>query len=70
MADTTAISWTDYNWSPWTGCARISDAFPLPLIPCRGQLSFFHLEPEVNQLVAEAIRQRTAMPANQTRGGE
>lgn len=26
MADTTAISWTDYTWSPWTGCARISPA--------------------------------------------
>ncbi len=48
----------------------LRDAFPLPLIPCRGQLSFFNLEPEVNRLVAEAIRQRAAMPANQSRGGE
>ena len=29
MADTTAISWTDYTWSPWTGCARISPACDL-----------------------------------------
>ncbi|WCK12374.1 hypothetical protein G6L41_008840 [Agrobacterium tumefaciens] len=47
----------------------LRDAFPLPLIPCRGQLSFFNLEPEVNRLVAEAIRQRGAMPASQSRGG-
>ncbi|NWJ24742.1 DUF5131 family protein [Rhizobium sp. RM] len=26
MAETTAISWTDYTWSPWTGCTRISPA--------------------------------------------
>lgn len=47
----------------------LRDAFPLPLIPCRGQLSFFNLEPEVNRLVAEAIRQRATMPASQLRGG-
>ncbi len=34
----------------------LRDAFPLPLIPCRGQLSFFNLEPETNQLVADAFR--------------
>ncbi|ANV24777.1 hypothetical protein [Agrobacterium pusense] len=48
----------------------LRDAFPLPLIPCRGQLSFFNLEPEVNRLVAEAIRQRGAMSASRSRGGE
>ena len=48
----------------------LRDAFPLPLIPCRGQLSFFNLEPEVNRLVAEAIRQRAAMPDSQSRGSE
>lgn len=47
----------------------LRDAFPLPLIPCRGQLSFFNLEPEANRLVAEAIRQRGAMPASLSRGG-
>ena len=48
----------------------LSDAFPLPLIPCRGQLLFFNLEPDVNQLVASAIRQHAAMSANQLRGTE
>ena len=35
----------------------LRDAFPLPLIPCRGQLSFFNLEHEINQQVAAAIRE-------------
>ncbi|OWK26266.1 hypothetical protein AJ87_02725 [Rhizobium yanglingense] len=35
----------------------LRDAFPLPLIQCRGQLGFFNLEPEVLQLVAAAIRE-------------
>lgn len=26
MAETTLISWTDYTWSPWTGCTRVSPA--------------------------------------------
>ena len=34
----------------------LRDAFPLPLIQCRGQLGFFKLEDEVNRLVADAIR--------------
>lgn len=34
----------------------LRDAFPLPLIPCRGQLSFFNLEPGTCQAVAAAIR--------------
>lgn len=34
----------------------LKDAFPLPLIPCRGQLGFFSLEPDVLASVAAAIR--------------
>jgi hypothetical protein len=34
----------------------LRDAFPLPLIPCRGQLGFFNLEPEICLAVAAAIR--------------
>jgi len=34
----------------------IGEAFPLPLIPCRGQLGFFALPSDVNQLVADALR--------------
>lgn len=33
----------------------LRDAFPLPLIPCRGQLGFFALEPTVLSLVTDAI---------------
>ncbi|MBB4590203.1 hypothetical protein GGE50_006130 [Rhizobium leguminosarum] len=35
----------------------LRDAFPLPLIQCRGQLGFFSLEAETLQLVAAAIRE-------------
>lgn len=35
----------------------LRDAFPLPLIPCRGQLSFFNLDPETCQAVAAAVRE-------------
>jgi hypothetical protein len=38
----------------------LRDAFPLPLIPCRGQLGFFTLPPEVNEQIAAAIRARSA----------
>lgn len=38
----------------------LRDAFPLPLIPCRGMLGFFALPPEVNQQVAAALRARSA----------
>lgn len=34
----------------------LSDAMPLPLIPCRGQLGFFKLDAETNRQVAEALR--------------
>lgn len=41
----------------------LRDAFPLPLIPCRGALSFFALEPDVNQQVAAAIREHARIAA-------
>lgn len=34
----------------------LRDAFPLPLIPCRGQLMFFNLEQGTCRAVAAAIR--------------
>ena len=34
----------------------LADARPLPLIPCRGQLSFFKLQPETLAIVAAAVR--------------
>lgn len=33
----------------------LRDAFPLPLIPCRGQLNFFSLDRETSKAVAAAI---------------
>ncbi|MCK8780550.1 hypothetical protein M0654_11190 [Rhizobium sp. NTR19] len=41
----------------------LRDAFPLPLIACRGQLGFFNLEPDVNQQVAAAIREHARIAA-------
>jgi len=34
----------------------LRDAFPLPLMPCRGALGFFRLTPEVCQQVSAAVR--------------
>lgn len=36
----------------------LSDAFPLPLIPCPGRLKFFELSPKICGQVAAAIRRR------------
>jgi len=36
----------------------LRDAFPLPLVACRGKLSFFHLEPDTLSAVAQHIRER------------
>lgn len=41
----------------------LRDAFPLPLIPCRGALMFFNLEPDVNRQVAAAIREHARIAA-------
>jgi hypothetical protein len=38
----------------------LRDAFPLPLIPCRGQLGFFAPEPEILSAVLGAILAETA----------
>lgn len=35
----------------------LRDAFAIPLIPCKGQLSFFKLDPETAQAVAASIRE-------------
>lgn len=36
----------------------LHDAFPLPLIPCRGQLGFFCLDADTLRAVAQHIRER------------
>ena len=38
----------------------LRDAFPLPLIECKGALSFFQLPPEICEQVAAAIRVKAA----------
>ena len=38
----------------------LRDAFPLPLIPCRGQLGFFNLDDDTLATVAASIRARAA----------
>lgn len=41
----------------------LRDAFPLPLIACRGQLGFFNLDLATNQTVAAAIREHARQAA-------
>ena len=40
----------------------LKDAFPLPLIPCKGALGFFALPPETCKQVAEAVRALSPLP--------
>jgi len=40
----------------------IGEAFPLPLIPCRGQLGFFSLPEDVNAAIAAALRTKKDHP--------
>lgn len=42
----------------------LRDAFPIPLIPCKGQLGFFKLDDATNFAVAEAVR--TLLKGNNT----
>lgn len=46
----------DSNWFFGRYGFVLRDAFPLPLIPCRGALSFFALPAEILQQVAGAVR--------------
>lgn len=47
----------------------LRDAFPLPLILCRGALGFFALPPDVLRQVAEAVRD-TASVTSHNLGGQ
>jgi hypothetical protein len=44
----------------------LKDAFPLPLIPCRGMLGFFALAPDICQQVAAAVRS-SQLSSNQSK---
>lgn len=46
----------DSNWFFGRYGFVLRDAFPLPLIPCRGQLGFFSLEPDICRAVADSLR--------------
>jgi hypothetical protein len=46
----------DSNWFFGRYGFVLRDAFPLPLIPCRGQLGFFNLEPDTYRSLADALR--------------
>ncbi|MCK1322099.1 hypothetical protein IVA94_14605 [Bradyrhizobium sp. 156] len=46
----------------------LKDAFPLPLIPCRGMLGFFALGPDVCKRVAAAVRS-SQLSSDQCGGG-
>ncbi|SOC43786.1 hypothetical protein SAMN05892877_111230 [Rhizobium subbaraonis] len=47
----------------------LRDAFPIPLIPCRGQLGFFNLEPATCAAVADAIRSHAPVGQDQAEAG-
>jgi len=47
----------------------LRDAFPLPLIQCRGQLGFFNPERETLHLVAAAIRERASLSSSEVENG-
>ncbi|CAM8655645.1 hypothetical protein [Sphingobium cupriresistens] len=49
---------SDWFFGPYGFVLR--DAFPLPLVPCRGQLAFFNLPADVLHQVAQHIRERIA----------
>lgn len=48
----------------------LRDAFPMPLVPCRGQLGFFALDAETSSAVATTLRAISSRPADQTERGE
>lgn len=48
----------------------LKDAFPLPLIPCRGALGFFSLTPDVANQVADAVRAHVGPPEPRGAAGD
>lgn len=46
----------DSRWFFGTYGFVLRDAFPIPLIPCRGMLGFFALPDDVNRTVAATLR--------------
>lgn len=38
----------------------LRDAFPVPMVPARGMLAFFHLMPDTLRVIANHVRERAA----------
>ena len=53
---TDCVASMDSNWFFGDYGFVLSDAIPLPLIPCKGALGFFRLDAETNRKVANAVR--------------
>lgn len=56
MRITDCVEQMDSDWFFGRYGFVIGEAFPLPLIPCRGMLGFFRLDDATNAAVATAIR--------------
>ncbi len=56
MRITDCVEQMDSDWFFGRYGFVIGEAFPLPLIPCRGMLGFFRLDDATNATVATAIR--------------
>ncbi len=61
------VSAMDSQWFYGKFGFVLADAFPVPLIPCRGQLGFFAPSIEVMGELAAALRVRTALSTEDTR---
>ncbi|WEK42931.1 MAG: hypothetical protein P0Y64_16560 [Candidatus Sphingomonas colombiensis] len=58
MKITDCVEQMDSDWFFGRYCFVIGEAFPLPLIPCRGMLGFFRLDEATNAATAAALRAR------------
>ena len=57
------VSEMDSNWFFGRYGFVLRDAFPVPLIPCKGKLSFFAVDDDVRSAVAEHVRALIAQEA-------
>ncbi len=64
MKITDCVEQMDSDWFFGRYGFVIGEAFPLPLVPCRGMLGFFSLDTETNAAVAETLRARAALKEN------
>lgn len=62
MRITDCVEVMDSQWFLGRYGFVIGEAFPLPLVPCRGMLGFFNLDAEVRKQVAALVRDRMVAP--------